>query len=416
MPKHTKIWSTVSLSLMTTLLSADVSEANNEQQIAWNTKKQITQNQRKTLEQPQEKPEEMPPPCTRGSNYFFYGDLLIWQAHEGNLSVAIDNYNSINGVVINDGHTKNLEFEWDVGFRVGFDAKLAETDWDLNLSWLRFYTDADKHLNTHDTTDQLYPTQTHPADVFFSLGSNAAVMNTPALAYFINNGTNNSYSEATAHWRANLNQIDLDLGRAFNVTKWLTLRPHFGVRATWIKQVFKVKYENNLAVSQIFEVTPILPASDPLLFDLESFQSPGDDFKVKKKNRWWGLGPDAGLDILFNVGCGWSLFGNVTAAIEYGFHKTSDKDKDETLDFTNIHFKDSFRTAHPILDLVLGLNWKHEFCNRFTLGLTGAWEQHVYFSQNQFPVFVDSKSLGTYVTTNADLSYQGYSFSVQLGF
>ena len=145
----------------------------------------------------------------------------------------------------------------------------------------------------------------------------------------------------------------------------MTLRPRFGVRTTWIRQSFKVKYEDNLGINQIFEVTPILPPLDPLTFDLESFQSPGDNFTVKKKSHWWGLGPDVGLDILFNVCRDWSLFGNFTAAIEYGFHKTSDKDKDETLDFTNIHFKDSFRTAHPILDIILGVNWMHEFCRYF---------------------------------------------------
>ncbi len=401
MLKHTKIYSTVCISLMTTLFSAD-----------------IAQNQTNKQQKNQVQQVQAPPTCTKGSNYFFYGDVLVWQAHENNLPVAIDNYNSINSNVINDGETKNLEFNWDVGFRVGFDAKLAETGWDLNLAWLRFYTDAHKHLNTHDTTHQLYPTQMHPADAFFSLGmDNAAVLNyTPELVYFINDGTNNSFSEAKAHWEAHLNQIDLDMGRAFDVTRWLTLRPHFGIRTTWIKQVFNIKYENNLAVNQLFQATPIFPITNPLQFVLESFQDGGDNFKVQKRNHWWGLGPEAGLDMLFNVGCGFSVFGNVAAAIEYGFHDTSDKDRDQTLEFTNIKVKDSFRTAHPILDLVLGLHWKYEFCRRFTLGLTGAWEQHVYFSQNQFPVFVDSKSLGSYITTNSDLTYQGYSFSVQLGF
>ena len=113
-------------------------------------KKQKTQYQQENM------PTEEAPSCVRGSDYFFYGDLLIWQAHEGGLSVAVDNYNSINGVIINDGHAKNMDFYWDVGFRVGFDALLNDTGWDLELSWLRFYTDADRHINTHDTTNQLF--------------------------------------------------------------------------------------------------------------------------------------------------------------------------------------------------------------------------------------------------------------------
>jgi hypothetical protein len=408
-----KLWPTIALSLATTFLGADNPEDTVEIAILSPDSDLISRNREC---RPPKKVVQECPPCIQGSNYFFYGELLVWQAHESGLPIAIDNYDSNNGVTLNNGQTKNIDFDWDLGFRVGFDAKLGNNGWDLDLCGLRFYTDADRHLNTHDTTHQLYPTQTHPADALLSLGSNAAQMKNPLLVYFINNGANNNYSQANAHWHAHLNQIDLVLGRAFDITKWLTLRPNFGARTTWIQQALKVSYKSNNTISQIFQVDPILPAANPLLFDLESFQSPADEFTVKKKNRWWGLGPEAGLDTAFNLGCGFKLFGNFTVAIEYGFHETSDKDRDTTQFSTNFNIKDSFRTSHPILDVEMGLGWSHEFCRRYTLSLIGMWEQHIYFSQNQFPYFVDSKSQGTFTTNNSDLTYQGFTFAVRFGF
>jgi len=63
---------------------------------------------------------------------------LIWQAHETGLPVA-----TILGSLTNfgDATTKNIHFDYDLGFRVGAGYNMAHDEWDLNLTWLRFYTD-----------------------------------------------------------------------------------------------------------------------------------------------------------------------------------------------------------------------------------------------------------------------------------
>jgi len=48
---------------------------------------------------------------------------------------------------------KNLSFDWDVGLRVGAGYNLPHDDWDIHLTWLRFYTDAHRHQHVKSTQE-----------------------------------------------------------------------------------------------------------------------------------------------------------------------------------------------------------------------------------------------------------------------
>ena len=372
-------------------------------------------------------------PCINTSLNYFTADLLIWQANQEGipLSVTSHNYNPDIGYIRTPRRAKNMTFGWDAGFRLGYDRKLGDNGWDLNATWLRFFTDAHRNPNAN-SKEQFYPSQTHPFDVYASLGDNAFIEATdngtnvitngainiaPVNIGTINNGANNSYDRVHAYWYGRLNQLDIALGRAFQPAKSLRLRPNFGVRATWLQQRLRVAYHHNNGVSQIFQLAPIDPHSaPPFLFELEPFQAQGDEFTVKKKNTWFGVGPVIGMDTGWTIGSGFTLFGNIALAVESGFHKTWEKDTNSTHGVTEVNMGNFFRTSHPILDLQLGLTWDKLFCSRYSVGLTAMWENHIYFSQNQFPLFVDSKSLGTFTTNGADLTYHGVTLRLNFGF
>jgi hypothetical protein len=183
------------------------------------------------------------------------------------------------------------------------------------------------------------------------------------------------------------------LGREFFVSKWLTLRPHFGLRTDWLRQSLKADYKNNI-----------------------SFPLP-NDADAALKDRWWGMGLEGGLDTQWGLGNGWSIFGNLSAAILYGFHHMKYATKDDPSELKFVKLKERYRISHPILDLQMGLRWDNMFANDcFHLGLQVGWEHHIYFSQNQFPVFVDDVSLGSFVSNQGDLSFQGWTFSARFDF
>jgi hypothetical protein len=313
------------------------------------------------------------PQVRDGADLFLFGDLFYWNAHENGLPVAVINEGS--DVNLSDADAKVIHSDWDFGFRLGVGYNLPHDGWDVNLTWLRFHTHGHKRVHA-DSDEFIFPTRAHAGDL-------------------INTVCDKSHS----HWKLHLNQLDLDLGREFFVSKWVTLRPHFGLRTDWIYQKWDTDYRNFTGIA-----TP-------------------NEIEAEYKDNWWGMGLEAGLDTQWGLGGGWSLFGNMTGAILYGFHDMNYEDEvSPPQDYTNSKgkFADvdfSYRVSHPVLDLMMGLRYDCMFSDdRFHFGIEAGWEHHIYFSQNQFPVFVDDASLGDFVTNQGDLTFQGWTIAARFDF
>ena len=279
------------------------------------------------------------PQVRDGVDLFIYGNLLYWNAHEDGLIYAektaapTHKFNTLSG-------------KWNWGFRAGVGYNTMHDGWDLRLTWLRF-------------TDTGYNQPRATVGDDFSI-------KTPWTT-----GATLSKS-VRGYWGLNLNQIDLDMGREFFVSKWLTLRPHVGLRTDWIHQ--------NLNTASLGATV------------------------VTQKDHWWGMGLEGGLDTQWGLGGGWSVLGNMSGAVLYGLHEISG-----TVVGSG-DFKNSYHIAHPVLDFLLGLRWDTMLYNdRFHLGFDLGWEHHVYFSQNQFPV-------NSQQNANGDLTTQGWTFAARFDF
>lgn len=315
------------------------------------------------------------PQVKDGVDLFLYGDLIVWNAHENGLPVAVFNEGSSSN--LSHSKVRTIHSHWNCGFRVGLGYNLPHDGWDLSLTWLRLYTHGSKHLSGHGE-GFIFPSRV-PAFDDVSLFSSA--------------------QKANSHWRLRLNQLDLDMGREFFVSKWLTLRPHFGLRTDWLHQKWNSKFSNFAG-----ETLP-------------------NKIKLSFKDEWWGIGLEGGLDTQWGLGAGFSIFGNIAGAIIYGFHDIDMRDIDSPAQVNTlpngelVDLDESYRISHPIFDLMMGLRYDHMFFNdRFHLGLQIGWEHHVYFSQNQFPAFVNTPSIGTVVSNQGDLAFQGWTFAVRFDF
>ena len=191
----------------------------------------------------------------------------------------------------------------------------------------------------------------------------------------------------------NLNQIDLDLGREYYVSKWLTMRPHVGLRTAWVHQKLEINHNR-------FESTP------------------GIDDDLDLESNFWGLGLETGIDTQWGLGNGWSIYGNAAFAFLYGFHDTEHgEDVDYGVEFTWGDVDWSYRTTRAIGDLQMGLRWDTWTDDeRVHFRIQAGWEHHIYFSQNQFPRFVSSEALGNFVANQGDLTLQGWTLSARLDF
>ena len=247
------------------------------------------------------------PQVKDGADLFVTLDLLVWQARETGLALGIMSQTPDTDVIAG-GKVSNFTFEWNPGFRLGVGYNMGHDSWDLNLTWLRFNTTGHRKAHAH-SNQVFYPRLQHPADPV---------------------ANDNTFSKVKGHWRMELNQLDLDLGREFYVSKWLTLRPHFGLRSDWIHQKLTAKYDH------------------------DAFFIPAQDTHVKDKDHWWGIGLEGGLDTQWGLGGGWSIYANICAAIIYGFHHLSYTDNDPQgalitpgTDFEFVEFEEQLSRFSP---------------------------------------------------------------------
>lgn len=192
-----------------------------------------------------------------------------------------------------------------------------------------------------------------------------------------------AFTTAGARYHNRLDQICLNTGRELFVSRWVTLRPYFGLRADWLRQRLRTSYSGVAATPDLIQAT-------------------------QQRNKWWGIGIESGLNTQWSFCGGFSIYGNIATAIEYGLQKLSLSESASGGTGVVGSFGRSYHICRPILDLQLGLGWDYNFCDDgFHFGLKLGWENHVYFNQSRF------LSYGTvnYSDTShgGDLTYQGWT-------
>ena len=309
-------------------------------------------------------------PLTRnGWNCQISADALFWQLQEDGLTSAIET--TTIGFPVGAAGIKQ-KYNW--GFRIGLDWTIPHDNWDVAATWTHLISN--QHGNRNAESNILVKTQgftNYSADDF-----------TPEATPF-------QYTIASSKYHNRLEQICLNIGREFFISKWVTLRPCFGLRADWLRQRLRTSYSG------------IAIAPDPTTSQI-TFQ----------RNKWWGVGIESGLNAQLSFCSGFNLYGSATTAIEYGLQKLTLEESG----IGAISFGRSYHICRPILDLQLGLGWDYNFCDdSFHLGLKLGWENHVYFNQSRFLSY-NATTYTNYSETNhrGDLTYQGWTLHASFDF
>lgn len=298
---------------------------------------------------------------------------------------------------------KSIHFNWDWGVRVGLGANLPHDAWDVALTWTHFFTSSSRRV-TATPTQFILPTFLNPqaADTF-----NGAVG--------IFSGQGGAGTAAKSSWKLKLNEIDLQLGRQFFVSKWLTLKPHAGFRTAWIRQRDNVRYSGLLHPAAASADTPVFSRAN-----------------VFSKCNFWGIGIIGGLDTQWGIGCGWSLFANFDASILYGYFDVNHRENgvvDAPLPTSNVlglavgqtdplfNYSNFYHVGRFITDFIIGVRYDYMFCDdAYHLGFDLGWEHHLFFGQNKFVFFNSEIATAQSFSNQGDLSLQGFSLKVRFDF
>jgi hypothetical protein len=299
-------------------------------------------------------------------------DVLLWQANENGLGYVVQSTPGIAPIggdqAVENGQILNPDFDWDWGFRIGLDYSMPHDGWDLFAEWTHFTTTANDST-TPPLGGTLFP-----------------VWQSPESTTFISE----ELTQASERWRLRLNVIDLELGREFFVSKWLTLRPHMGLRNAWVRQRYHVDYTAAAVVTQDH---------------------------IKMRNRFWGIGLRGGMDSQWGLGCGWSLYGNLAIALLRGNFRVDQTEVVEPSDLSTPIFKDRLQLTRATTDLEFGIRWDQVFmCEAFRMMLQVGWEHHMFFGQNQLKNFMDDTFNGKFSQMNGDLAVHGWSAELRFDF
>ncbi len=324
------------------------------------------------------------PAVTRCADPFLTADFIWWRAQEEGLQYAFNGLSNANpGIAGNPGapykqadkgSTKRPDFDYEPGFKVGFGLKFRHDGWDAyaQYTWWRNEKNDTKSSVHRDSDNDSYVM----GDIFcpssiFAQGFFSGGVGQNGLIAF-------DTQSAEAKWSLHFNVLDLELGRNFWISKWLTLRPFVGMKFSWLDQDFDVEYEKIFA-------TPNFQTK--VLFDLDQF----------------GVGLRAGLDSTWYMWKNWAVFGEL--AFTGLWNDFDSKRKDLFSNGSNpfqtiLNLHDSNHLVSVVLEWALGLRFETAFHHDdFMFMLQAGWEQQVWFNQNQFILMPTASS--------ANLNFEG---------
>ena len=296
------------------------------------------------------------PRVCMGADVFVTADFILWTPREEGLEYAMTGANA----PTSQGSLREPDFGLEPGFKVGLGLNLGHDGWDIfaEYTWLR--SDVDDSVRS-STMDWLWRDGVSP-------------------------------DRADARWDFHFNVIDLELGRNFFVSQYLTLRPHYGFKGTWQDQDYTSRAEFLNA------------AGDVTLRN-----------KMVQDFDYWGFGIRTGLDTAWHFSSSWSIFGNFAiSALWSGF----DIDRKDTqfsavadTTITQLNTENNFHTILPVLELAIGLRWETWFSDDdYHFGIDAGWEEQVWWGMNRLIVRQQPQR------DNGDLTLQGFTLKFRFDF
>lgn len=252
----------------------------------------------------------------RFSNLWISADLLIWSASEDGFSCQYGK-TTINTTIVNSRPT----------------TAISEKDEDIDFRWrpgFRVGMGADWPCSGWD------------------VGAYWTYIHLIGRAHHHHN---------RALWSMYYNTGDAVFGRKFWVGHCVNLKPFAGLRYAQISQRLLSSLQTNIiaATGQSIVTTT-----------------------MNDRQKFWGLGPELGLEANFYFSKNWSLYGNLSGAILYGHTTATFDDKDSFALTDNIcNATSTSGSNQTVLDFGLGVRWEVKHFT-FQAGL----EDHNYFGFN----------------------------------
>ena len=323
---------------------------------------------------------EAEPKVTHWADPFITAEFIYWKAVQENIHYA---FNGVNPTFPpsgdpDSGSVKSPDFDFEPGFKLGFGLRFMHDGWDLygNWTWLsEFEGDGRVEEDEDSAAYTLLSSIDYEASDDVRTGGH------------YNDSTQFHFAKGRVEWSMQFNALDLELGRNFYISRYLTLRPHFGLKFGWIDQDYTVRLKDTALGAE-------------------------SDAKTEIDQDFFGVGIRTGLDTVWYFTKHWGLYGEFAfAALWSDF----DTDREDTFAAPGIpkaevaDYERHLQTLTEVLELGLGFRYDTTFfVGDYAFYLQAGWEEQIWFNQNQF---IDSRD-----TRSGNLTMHGLSVKAGLMF
>jgi len=230
-------------------------------------------------------------PEVEGQKAFISFDILYWHPKVGGTDYAYSAQIQSRTVTVpgagstvvllpaRKGEVKHNDLDWEWGFKVGLGCNVPHDGWDIYGQYTWYNPDSTQS-STKAPPSGLLPLR--------QFGEIVAL-------------------KAKSSFEIDYDNLDVEHGRSYFTSAYLSFRPFIGVKTTWLDLYQRITYV----------ASPLNDIVFPGQFDTTGF-----DFKSKGSSKLWGIGPRVGLNSRWHLGSGFSYFGDVATSILYGYFKT----------------------------------------------------------------------------------------------
>ena len=302
-------------------------------------------------------------PDILGKEWFVLLDPLYWYGRTNGTAFAYSNHTQVTTLPLK-GRTKDLDFRWSWGLRVGAGKNIDYDKWDLTF-YFTFYRTHVSGSAHGGLTSTLIPLRGATVQAH-GVGS---AKSTYALDFY---------------------NLDLELGRHYYVSSKLSLRPFVGLKNAWIDQKQVIRYTAGFLGNNSAHV---------------------DD-----TCDYWGIGLRGGINSRWHLGYGWRIDGLFAGALLYGFFDIDHREKLTPSRQDQVRLEDNKHQFVPTVQWRLGIGWGKYFNdkhNYFELG--AAYEGMYWWRQNQMIKIYEYSTL-RYDNFSEDISMHGLTISSRLYF
>ncbi len=334
------------------------------------------------------------PVVNNGLNFFFNADFIYWTAREDGLAFATLNSaaqatQAESNTVLQKGSSLFVNNKYSPGFKAGVGTYSPHDGWDVNLEYTWFRTSPSsstyegKGLSPRQLNNNLSFTKLFPFEF-----------------------TNVNKRTAQATWKFRLNNFDLEIGRNFFVSHYLTLRPHLGLKGGWQRQLLTSNWTLNDVTGTNVSWT-------------------SSDFVTNTKQKQWNIGLRTGIDSAWMLSKNWSIFGDFALAalwnefslsrIDTATTSGSPDSLENASNFQTFNQSTRFHILAPVFEFALGLRFDLWFADdQYKFRLQAGWENQTWLYQNNLDeVFPYRK---TFNTNGTNLSMQGLTLEAKIDF